>query len=159
MVSASGQDEKAVHAQLNHGCIPACLQALHVACFAYTCASTHGVSVVRAVRTGSRQPGQGCCASGWPAQAQGLCTQVWLVAQDQYGNTQPSATGLNLTTAADVAAPALLDGTRPAQVGLCWLGLGILHGSCMVMDLASRTGGERLACQCRYEVNVCIHTT
>ena len=42
--------------------------------------------------------------------------QVWLVAQDQYGNTQPSATGLNLTTTADDAAPTLLDGTGPSQV-------------------------------------------
>ena len=45
--------------------------------------------------------------------------QVWLVAQDQFGNSQPSATALNLTTAADVAAPVLLEGTRPSQVSFC----------------------------------------
>ena len=82
------------------------------------------------------------CASCWPAQTH-ACAQVWLIAQDQYGNTQPSATGLNLTTAADVAAPALLDGTRPAQVGLCRLGLGVLHWSCIVIDLVSRFGAPK----------------
>ena len=45
--------------------------------------------------------------------------QVWLVAQDQFGNSQPSATALNLTTAAAVAAPMLLEGTQPSQVSLC----------------------------------------
>ena len=45
--------------------------------------------------------------------------QVWLVAQDQFGNSQPSATALNLTTAADVAAPVFLEGTGPSQVRLC----------------------------------------